>query len=186
MANKHKHQRVGIFIDIPNLYHSAKNFYNARINFLNVIERALEDRQLIRAIGYAAKAEEPGEGSFFDMLERLGVDMKIKDLQIYPDGTKKADWDVGIAVDAIKLSSNLDTIVLCSGDGDFIPLVQYLQALGKQVEVVGLGQTTNGKLKEIADDFVDISEHPNQYLIPIHDNTKKTNFKRKARSNKTK
>lgn len=186
MANKHKHQRVGIFIDIPNLYHSAKNFYNARINFLNVIERALENRQLIRAIGYAAKAEEPGESSFFDMLGRLGVDMKIKDLQIYPDGTKKADWDVGIAVDAIKLSSNLDTIVLCSGDGDFIPLVQYLQALGKQVEVVGLGQTTNGKLKEIADDFVDISEHPNQYLIPIHDNTKKTNFKRKGRSNKTK
>ena len=91
MANKHKHQRVGIFIDIPNLYHSAKNFYNARINFLNVIERALENRQLIRAIGYAAKAEEPGESSFFDMLGRLGVDMKIKDLQIYPDGTKKAD-----------------------------------------------------------------------------------------------
>jgi uncharacterized LabA/DUF88 family protein len=91
MTNKHIHQRVGIFIDIPNLYHSAKNFYNARINFLNVIETALDNRELIRAIGYAAKTEEQTESSFFEMLERLGVDIKVKDLQIYPDGTKKAD-----------------------------------------------------------------------------------------------
>ena len=91
MSNKHKHQRVGIFIDIPNLYHSAKNYYNARINFLNIIDTVLDDRELIRAIGYTAKTEEQSETSFFEMLERLGVDIKVKDLQVYPDGTKKAD-----------------------------------------------------------------------------------------------
>ncbi len=91
LINKHIYQRVGIFIDIPNLYHSAKNFYNARINFANLIEQVLDSRQLIKATGYTAKTEEQGERSFFEMLERLGVDVKIKDLQIYPDGTKKAD-----------------------------------------------------------------------------------------------
>ena len=170
MAIKHKSQRVAIFIDIQNLYHSAKNLYDARVNFRNLLLEAVANRQLIRAIAYVAKADEPGEGSFFEVLEKNGIEVKMKDLQVYPDGTKKGDWDVGLAVDAIKISGNVDSIILVSGDGDFVPLVEYLKALGKQVEVISFGRTTSYRLKEIADDFYDLDEKPDYFLIK---NTKK-------------
>jgi len=165
MAVKHKNQRVAIFIDIQNLYHSAKNLYDARVNFRNLLLEAVSNRQLIRAIAYVAKADEPGEVSFFEVLEKTGIEVKTKDLQVYPDGTKKGDWDVGLAVDAIKISSTVDAIVLVSGDGDFVPLVEYLKAFGKQVEVMSFGRTTSYRLKELADDFYDLDEKPDYFLI---------------------
>ncbi|MDD2678232.1 MAG: NYN domain-containing protein [Candidatus Paceibacterota bacterium] len=165
MVIKHKSQRIGIFIDIQNLYHSAKNLYNSRVNFKNLLQEAVAGRQLIRAIAYVAKSDEPGEASFFDALEKSGIETKVKDLQVYPDGTKKGDWDVGLAVDAIRLSSGLDVIVIISGDGDFIPLVEHLKGLGKQVEVMAFGKTTSSRLKEIADEFIDFDNKIDYYLL---------------------
>lgn len=165
MFIKHKNQRVGVFIDIQNLYHSAKNLYNKRVNFKNLLLESVGDRLLIRAIAYTAKASEPGEESFFDALEKTGIEVKRKDLQVYPDGTKKGDWDVGLAIDAIRIGENLDTIVLVSGDGDFIPLLEYLKAKGKYVEVMAFGRTASSRLKEIADEFIDLDERPEFFLL---------------------
>lgn len=165
MSIKHKNQRVAIFIDIQNLYHSAKNLYDARVNFRNLLLEAVANRQLIRAIAYVAKSDEPGEVSFFEALEKIGIEVKTKDLQVYPDGTKKGDWDVGLAVDAIKISPLVDVIILVSGDGDFTPLVEYLKAMGKKVELISFGRTTSYRLKEIADEFGDLDEKPDYFLI---------------------
>jgi uncharacterized LabA/DUF88 family protein len=82
-------------------------------------------------------------------------------------GSKKADWDVGLTVDAIKMSPRLDSVVIVSGDGDFVPLVEYLQTIGVQVEVVSFGKSTSGKLREVIDDFIDLSENPRKYLIGV-------------------
>ncbi len=165
MVIKHKDQRVVVLIDVQNLYHSAKNLYRARVNFKNLLLEAVSGRHLIRAIAYAARADEPGEASFFDVLEKGGIEMRTKDLQVYPDGTKKGDWDVGLAVDAIRLSPTADAIVIISGDGDYVPLIQYLKALGKQVEVIAFGRTTSGHLKEVVDDFTDLDDKPNYFLF---------------------
>jgi uncharacterized protein (TIGR00288 family) len=165
MVIKHKNQRVGVFIDIQNLYHSAKNLYNKRVNFKNLLLEATGDRLLIRAIAYVAKSDEPGEESFFEALEKTGIEVKRKELQVYPDGTKKGDWDVGMAIDAVRISENLDTIVLVSGDGDFVPLVEYLKAKGKQVEVIAFSRTTSTRLKEAADEFIDLDEKPEYFLL---------------------
>src|SRR3989338_903976 len=118
---KHKEQRVGIFIDTQNLYHSARNLYQAKVNFGQVVKDALAGRALIRAVAYVITTETGEEKSFFEALEKLGIEAKTKNLQIFACGMKKADWDVGIAVDAIKMAPKLDTVVLASGDGDFIP-----------------------------------------------------------------
>lgn len=165
MVIKHKNQRVIVLIDVQNLYHSAKNLYGARVNFKNLLLQAVSGRNLIRAIGYVAKSDEPGEASFFDALEKAGIETRIKDLQVYPDGTKKGDWDVGLAIDAVRLSSKADTIVLISGDGDFIPLVEYLKTLGNQVEVMGFGRTTSSSLKELAGEFTDLDSKPEYFLL---------------------
>lgn len=165
MVIKNKDQRVAVLIDVQNLYHSAKNLYHARVNFKNLLLEAVHGRHLIRAVAYAARADEPGEASFFDALEKGGIETRIKDLQVYPDGTKKGDWDVGLAVDAIRFSSSVDAIVIISGDGDYVPLVEYLKALGKQVEVIAFGRTTSGHLKDAIDDFIDIDSKPGNYLL---------------------
>lgn len=164
----HSAQRIAIFIDVQNLYHSAKNIFKARVNFQNLIRYAIQDRQLVRIFAYVVKSEnseETGEAAFFEALEKLGIELRVKDLQIYPGGFKKADWDVGMAVDAIRLSPAVDTIVLATGDGDFIPLVEYLQAHGKLVEVISFSKSASGKLKEAADEFVDLGEKPKVFLL---------------------
>jgi len=163
---KHSEQRVGVFIDTQNLYHSAKNIYHARVNFGNLLKDAIAGRRLVRARAYAVTTESGEEKGFFDALAKLGVEMRTKDLQVFAGGAKKADWDVGLAVDAIIASPKLDTVILLTGDGDFIPLVEYLQMHGGcQVEVVSFGRSSSGKLKEAADDFLDLDADPKRYLL---------------------
>jgi len=162
---KHKEQRVGVFIDTQNLYHSARNLYQARVNFGAVLKDAVAGRKLVRAVAYVITTEAGDEKNFFEALSKLGIETKTKDLQIFAGGAKKADWDVGLAVDAIKMSPRLDSVVIVSGDGDFIPLVEYLQTNGVQVEVVSFGKSTSGKLREAVDDFVDLSLNPRKYLM---------------------
>ena len=140
---KHKEQRVGIFIDTQNLYHSAKNLYHGRVNFGAIMKEALAGRALIRAIAYVITTESGEEKNFFEALGKIGIETKTKNLQIFSSGSKKADWDVGLAVDAIKLAPKLDTIILATGDGDFVPLVEYLQTNeGCQVEVISFGKSS--------------------------------------------
>ncbi len=163
---KHKGQRVGMFIDTQNLYHSAKNLYKARVNFGAVVKDAVAGRELIRVIAYVITTESGEEKGFFEALEKLGIEAKTKDLQIFWGGAKKADWDVGIAVDAIRMAPKLDTVIIASGDGDFIPLIEYLQHnQGCQAEVIAFGKSSSAKLKEVADDFIDLSENPRKYLM---------------------
>ncbi len=157
---KHKEQRVGVLVDVSNMYHSSKNLFKRRVNYREVLNAAVAGRKLIRATAYAVKTESEEEMPFFEALSQQGFEVKMKDLQIFAGGMKKADWDVGIAIDAIKLASKLDVIVLVTGDGDYIPLVNYLQnTTGCLVEVVGFRQTTSSKLIEEADDFTNLSEN---------------------------
>ena len=163
---KHSEQRVGVFIDTQNLYHSAKNLYHARCNFGNILKDAVAGRRLIRARAYAVTTETGEEKGFFEALEKIGIEMRLKDLQVFSGGAKKADWDVGIAVDAITAAPSLDTVVLITGDGDFVPLVQYLQMHnGCQVEVVSFGRSSSAKLKDATDDFLDLDLDPRRYLM---------------------
>lgn len=163
---KHPEQRVGVFIDVQNLYYSAKNLFGKKVHFGNIVEEAVNGRKLIRAIAYVVRTESKEEQPFFEALYNLGIETREKDLQIFNTGMKKADWDVGLTVDAIRLSPSLDAIVIVSGDGDYLPLVEYLQkSTGKQVEVVAFGETASGRLKEAADDFIDLSENQAKFLI---------------------
>jgi uncharacterized LabA/DUF88 family protein len=163
---KHKNQRVGIFIDTQNVYHSAKNLYGSKVNFGQVVKDALDGRVLIRATAYVITTESGDEKSFFEALGKVGITTKTKNLQIFAGGAKKADWDVGMAIDAISLSPKLDAVILVTGDGDFIPLVEYLKVTqGCQVEVVSFGKSTSAKLIEIADDFIDLDQDPYKYML---------------------
>jgi len=166
---KHKVQRVAVLIDTQNLYHSAKNIHNgARVNFKEVLKAAVSDRQLVRAVAYVIATESGEEQAFFEALGKLGIETKVKDLQVFAGGAKKADWDVGLAVDAIKFATKVDAIVIASGDGDYVPLVEYLQVnSGTQVEVIAFGKSTSSALRESVDDFVDMDTDSKYLIQPV-------------------
>ena len=149
-------QRVAVIIDTQNLYHSAKNLHKCKVNFAAVLSAAVGGRKLIRAACYVVNTESGEEQPFFEALEKIGIEIKTKDLQIFYGGAKKADWDVGMAVDAIKIAPKVDAIVLATGDGDFIPLVEYIKSQGCQVEGITFGRSASSKFKEAVDDFIDM------------------------------
>lgn len=167
---RHPEQRVAILIDTQNLYHSAKNLYKSKVNFGEVVKAALGGRKLIRALSYVVNTEGGEEGAFFEALEKLGIEIKTKDLQIFYGGAKKADWDVGMAIDAIKLAHKVDAIVIATGDGDFIPLVEYVKSQGCQVEAISFGRSSSSRLREAVDDFIDMDENPHTFLIGLRGN----------------
>jgi len=167
MFVKQKEQRVEVLIDVQNLYHSAKNLFNARVNFEEILKKAVEGRKLIRAFGYVVSTKTGEEKPFFEALTSLGIETRVRELQEFYGGAKKADWDVGIVIDAVRTAPGVDVIILCSGDGDFIPLVEFLKAQGKRMEVMAFKKTTSSRLQEAADEFFDIGSHPKRFLMKI-------------------
>jgi uncharacterized LabA/DUF88 family protein len=172
---KHKAQRVGIFIDTQNIYHSAKNIHHAKANFGAIVKTVLDGRVLIRAMAYVVTTESGEENAFFGALGKAGIEIRSKPLQIFLGGTKKADWDVGLAIDAVTMAPKIDSVILLSGDGDYVPLVEYLQNThGCQVEVAAFGKSSSSRLIEAADDFLDLDQDPKKYLISTYnDNSRK-------------
>jgi uncharacterized LabA/DUF88 family protein len=160
-----KTHRVGVLVDVQNMYHSAKNLYHARVNFGELLKLATANRDLVRALAYVVKSDTEEEQAFFDALEKAGFELKCKDLQIFPGGMKKADWDVGLAVDAISLSKQLDVVVVVSGDGDFVPLVEYLKFSGIIVEAMAFERSASARLIESVNNFIDLETFRNKILM---------------------
>lgn len=162
---KRPDQRVAIFIDTQNMYHSAKHIFSARVNFPAVVAAAVGDRRVIRALAYVAKSKTGEEQAFFEALTQNGIELKMKDVQEFASGQKKADWDVGMTVDAIEIAPKVDVVILVTGDGDFVPLVEHLQSRGVLCEVVAFEASTNAKLKESTGSFLDLASDPDLFLI---------------------
>jgi uncharacterized LabA/DUF88 family protein len=204
-GSNYSNQRVGIFVDVSNLYHSAKNLYQGRVNYAELIKHLVGGRQLIRAMAYVVRSEgvepqqprgharmaeadqaaavslAPGsanggdganggtssEASFFEALEKAGLELRMKDLQIYAGGLKKGDWDVGLTVDVIRMMPFLDVIILVTGDGDYIPLINYVKwGGGRVVEVAAFRRSASSKIVEAADEFVNIETVPRAIMKP--------------------
>jgi uncharacterized LabA/DUF88 family protein len=161
---KHLAQRVAVLVDAQNMYHSAKHIHGARLNFGKAVEDLVSGRPIVRAIAYVAKSKTGEESAFFDALIESKIEPKIKDVQEYSSGAKKADWDVGMAIDAVMLAEKVDVIILMTGDGDFVPLIEYLHGRGVMVEVAAFAESTNSQLREKADSFVDLSV-TSKYLL---------------------
>lgn len=164
-VQQRKNHRVGVFVDVQNMYHSAKNLYKSRVNFRELLKIAVAGRELARAVAYVVKSDTEEEKAFFDALEKAGFELKSKDLQIFPGGMKKGDWDVGLAVDTIGLSKHLDVVVIVSGDGDYEPLVEYLQYSGLIVETVGFRRSTSSRIIEATNNFIDLEEVKDKILL---------------------
>lgn len=153
-------KRVFISVDVSNLYYSAQAKFNgAKVDYCKLFKFAESFGSVDRAIAYGAAMGTEAD-SFKKALVRCGFQPKYKEPKTYtqPDGTeyRKADWDVGIAIDAVRLVDSYDVLILCSADGDMTPCVEFLQWRGKTVIVVGCG--ISYELRTKADDFLEIPD----------------------------
>lgn len=153
-----KAQRVGIFVDVQNIFYSAKYQHHAKVDFAKLLNVCLNERQLIRAIAYVVQTPEIDQKNFLSILTSLGFEIKSKDLRVRPDGTAKGDWDMGIAIDSIAMAERLDVIVLVSGDGDFCDLLHMIKAKGVVAEVVSFPNNTSEDLKKAATLYIPLDK----------------------------
>lgn len=153
-----KHQRLGVLVDVQNLFYSARSQYKAKVNFAKLLSTLVDGRRLIRAVAYVVQTKEIDQSNFIDMLERNGYEVRSKDLKVRADGSSKGDWDMGIAVDAISLADRLDVIVIVSGDGDYVDLVNMLKGRGVRVEVASFPKSTAAELINAANAYVPIEK----------------------------
>ncbi len=165
MGIHHTGQRVALLVDAQNLYHSAQSLYSRNIDYTTLLNEAVDGRRLTRAIAYVIRADSPDEESFFDALNDIGFETKIKDIQTFADGSKKADWDVGMSLDAVTLAPHHDTLVLCTGDGDFSRLCSHVRHQGCRVEVMAFKESTSESLINAADSFTNFSENRDDFLL---------------------
>jgi len=165
MSEIHPRQRIAVLVDSQNLYHSAQSMYSQNIDYAELLEAAVDGRELTRAIAYVIRADAPEEESFFEALVDIGFETRIKDIRTFPDGSKKADWDVGMSLDAVTLANHVDTIALCTGDGDFARLCSHLKHEGVRVEVISFGKSTADNLTEAADAATDMSADTGRFLL---------------------
>jgi len=165
MTEIHPDQRVAVLADSQNLYHTAHSDYSRNVDYEGLLTEAVDGRELTRAIAYVIRADAPNEEDFFDALVEIGFETKIKAIKTFGDGTKKADWDVGMSLDAITLADHVDTVVLCTGDGDFSRLCSHLRHEGVRVEVMAFGSSTAEELIDATDEFTDLADNKEQFLL---------------------
>jgi len=175
-------ERVAVFVDGANLYHSIKNYYRGVLDYDRLLAAAVGERKLLRATFYIVEKQETDESqgtasarSFVYNLNKFGYKVRSKPLVIHetltPEGERtvshKGDWDIGIVVDMMRLADHADTYVLVSGDGDYVEAVEYLQSeRGIRVEVISAAQCTSQALLDVCDLHTDLADIPDLFRRP--------------------
>src|SRR5436190_4701096 len=157
-------QRLGIFVDVQNMFYSAKLLHQSKVDYGRLLREITGTRHLIRAIAYIVQKPDVNQAGFHDALSRFGYELKIKELKIRPDPdgragtTSKGSWEIGMTIDAMTMAAKLDCVTLVTGDGDYVPLVECLKMNGCRVEVVSFERSTAGELVKAADQYIPIQE----------------------------
>ena len=164
----HPTERIALFIDGANLYATAKSL-GFDVDYKRLLGIFRNKARLVRALYYTALAEDQEYSSIrplIDWLDYNGFTIVTKPAKEFTDANGRRKWkgnmDVELAVDALRLSDNLDHIVLFSGDGDFRCLVAAIQEKGKRVSVVSTLETQppmiSDDLRRQADQFIDLAD----------------------------
>ena len=150
--------RVGVFVDVQNMFYAAKDRYARRLDYIKLLDLIVGPRNLVAAYAYVVQIPEINQAGFLSLLEHNGYTIKSKDLRMRGDGSAKGDWDVGIAIDIVSMLDALDIVILASGDGDFCALAELIKQHGKRIEVAAFEHNTSMDLQRIADQFFPIGD----------------------------
>jgi uncharacterized LabA/DUF88 family protein len=159
-AKYHGHismKKVAIFVDVQNIYYTAKQTFGRNFDYNKFWSKATTDREVVKAVAYAIERGDQKQREFQNILRAIGFEVKLKPFIQRSDGSAKGDWDVGITIDAMEYADSADVVILVSGDGDFDLLVNKLRVdRGKRVEVYGVSKLTAASLMNAASEFMPI------------------------------
>lgn len=162
--------RVAVFIDGENIHYSAKHM-NMRMDYLKLCRRLAGDRRLVRSYFYTAISNQSeGKIDFINFLKLNGFTVVTKEVRNFSEmdtstRSVRSSLDMEMAIDVLDMSQHLDSVVLCTGDGDFVPLVAALARRGKHVEVCGLREMTSTDLIAAADEYVDLAALKDELVL---------------------
>ena len=159
--------RLGVFVDTANLTDRDPDD-PIRVDFAKLLDHVTADRRLIHARAYC-----PIYSDFNGRLEHQrsvasvwgkGYDIVTKPIKVFADGTRKADLDIVLVIDAIRRLPTMDAVALMSGDGDYVPMVDYLREHGLRVEVYSFSDAIAEELRLAADEWHDITAMTSLHL----------------------
>jgi len=156
-------EKVGVFVDSANVYHSAKRQFGRNVSYQALLDKAVSGRRCVRAVAFVPETLN-GE-AFHKLLWKYGFEVFEKKAKRLPNGHVKANADIELVTEAIKLKEEgVDTVVIISGDSDFIYFVKYLQENGIKVEAAGIKGSVDKTLREVVDKFWWIND---EMLMPM-------------------
>ena len=151
-------KNVGMFVDVANLYYGARD-QGVELDYTALLQRATAGRDLIRAYAYSGlDPDNENQIKFIDFLSANGYRVVTKNVSSSAEGKLKANLDIELVVDLMRLAPRMDIAVIASGDGDFAVAIKALQDRGVRCEVMGFKANTSSDLFAAADSFIDISK----------------------------
>ena len=152
-------EKVSIFVDVQNIYYTCRQAYQANFDYNKFWSEVTNNREVLSAFAYATDRGDEKQIQFQNILRAIGFSVKLKPMLQRLDGTAKADWDVGIALDVYEAAQSCDTVILASGDGDFGILLQRIkQRFDTNAEVYGVPRLTSESLIREASKFIEIDK----------------------------
>ncbi len=152
-------ERVGVFVDVANLLYSART-QRLTIDFGKLLDFLRGNRRLVRAHAYCPTSPQPGDDQMFlQAVKGLGYRITTKNYKTFSSGAKKADLDLDLCMDVVRLvdGNAVDCIVLVSGDSDFMPMLDYCSDHGVRVEVAAFDESMSATLRQSCDLFINLS-----------------------------
>jgi len=145
--------RVGVFVDVQNIYYSAKTVHHGKLNYRKLLDMIGRNRSLVKAVAYVITKPDSDQRSkrFEDALQRIGYEIRVKRAKVRRTehgSIVRGACHVEMAVDMLAAAPKLDVAVLVSGDNELLPVVKHLQAIGCAVENVGIKKSTSRELIE--------------------------------------
>lgn len=151
--------KIALFVDVQNIYYTVRQAYQAQFDYTAFWQEISQKGEIVSAYAYAIDRGDPKQRRFQNFLKQLGFEIKLKPYIQRSDGSAKGDWDVGIALDAYEAASEVDTVVLASGDGDFDLLALKVQErFNTRFEVYGVPSLTATSIINAASQFNPINE----------------------------
>ena len=152
-------KRIAIFADVQNIYYTTRQAYGRQFDYRSLWQRISTQGEIIYATAYAIHRGDSQQLKFQNALKDIGFTVKLKPYIQRSDGSAKGDWDVGIAIDALEVANEVDTMILLSGDGDFDLLLDTLKRkYGVSTEVYGVPALTANSLIDSASVYHRIEE----------------------------
>ena len=169
LFTENSYSRVMVFIDYRNIYESVKFLGDdVRLDLYRLTQILVGSRDLVGADVFDARKRIPDKGdttlATHDRLRDQGFRVIARESIVFrTEGQiEQKEVDVSLACEMLEhaLLNHYDVAIVVSGDRDFVPAIQRVQAAGKRVEVAAIESVYNDECKRAADVYYLIDKMP--------------------------